>query len=492
MQLKKTSPWIILALFTLLLLIIGCFNHYSFRTFALDYASYSYAFYDYAHFRITNNPVYSGMYLESTFFQDHFSLTFMILVPLYWILSWFFGSYTIIMVQTIFISWGARATYRLVLEKKQQLFPAVIALILYFVIYGRYSAFATDVNLMIILSSFVPVFLLYFQRGNFITSSICFLFLILGRESIALWTFFIALMLFLVNRKNPNKRKWALIYMVGSILYFVLVMKVFIPWVENPDKPFGLFEYAVLGETPIESLKHILAHPIESITSLFSNFSGDPFYDGVKQEFFFVYAFSGGILLLYRPYYLIAFIPIICQKMWNDYPSRWGISAYYGIETTTMLAVFLGLVLTEIRVKRLQWILGTALVIAASSMTIHTLKPENRIVFWDGTGKINFLDKNHWENDIEVSRIHKIISQIPAEASVCADTWLSPHLAQRDTISYFPRLLGNETYVTFFKERHFYMLSDEEYTEIKQSYLTNDEFEIVNQNKDIVLLKRKD
>lgn len=489
---KKYTPKIILILFTLLLLVIGCFNHYSFRTYALDYASYTYGFYDYAHFRITNNPVYSALHIESTFLQDHFSLTYMFLVPLYWCLNWAFGSYTLIIIQTIFITWGGWATYRLVLEKNQQFFPALVSLLLYFVLYGRYSAFSTDVNLMIMLSSFVPVFLLYFQREKFIAATLCFLFLILGRESVALWTFFIALMLLLVNRKSPLKRKWSIIFMVSSVVYFIVVMKVLIPWVEDPDRPFGLFEYAVLGETPGEALKYILTHPIEAIQLLFSNFSGDSFYDGVKQEFFYVYAFSGGILLLYRPLYLIALLPIICQKMWNDHPNRWGISAYYGIETTTLIAVFVGLILNEIRTKRLQWILGFSILIMASRTTIHTLKSRNRIVYWDGLGKINFLDKNHWKNEIDVSRIHEIISQIPENASVSASGSLAPHLAQRDTISYFPVLLGNEKYVTFFKNRSFYMLPDEEYNKIKSDYLINDDFFIVDQNKDVVLLKRKD
>jgi len=92
------SGFVILVVFGLLFIGTGFLNHYFFRTFALDYASYNFAWYDYAHFRVSSCPLYYWDSNNLTFFQDHFSFTLIILAPLYWILTPIFGTYSLIII----------------------------------------------------------------------------------------------------------------------------------------------------------------------------------------------------------------------------------------------------------------------------------------------------------------------------------------------------------------------------------------------------------
>ena len=316
----KTFSVILLVLFGALMIVIPVTNHYFFRTFAFYYGAYNFAFYDYAHFNISVNPVYMGA--EKTFFQDHLSFTLIFLAPLYWLLKWIFGTYTLLIIQSLFVIWGGWASWKLILEKTASHSLGFITLLLYFTLYGRYSSFAADCNLMIILSSFVPLFLLYFHRGKTWITVACFLFLILGRESMPLWTFFICLFLAIHYRKEREKVKLALILCLSSVSYFIFAFKVLIPAIENPEVPFNLFNYSNLGATPVEALAFIFTHPIDTLELLFVNTSGESYYDYVKSEFYFVYLLSGAALLIFRPYYLIPFIPLIAQKMFNDSPVR--------------------------------------------------------------------------------------------------------------------------------------------------------------------------
>ncbi|MBC8004540.1 MAG: DUF2079 domain-containing protein, partial [Verrucomicrobia bacterium] len=128
---KKQIPYIVLAVFSLLLLAMGFTNHYFFRTFTFDYGNYNYAFWDFAHFRISPMPTYPGNFL-----QDHFSFTFMFFVPLYWLLNWLTGTYTILLIQYSLISLAAWYTYKLIRLKSDNIWMSVGVLLFYFTLLG--------------------------------------------------------------------------------------------------------------------------------------------------------------------------------------------------------------------------------------------------------------------------------------------------------------------------------------------------------------------
>jgi len=171
---KKHIPYFILLFFGLLLLFMGIANHYFFRTVTYDYGNYTFAFWDYSHFRISPMPTYPGNFL-----QDHFSFTLMYFIPGYWLLNWLTGTYILIIIQYSLIIVAAWFTWKLVLLKTENFWLGVGVLVYYFVLLGRFTTFSCDVNLAVMSACFIPVFLYVFEKKKYIAA---FVILILSLE----------------------------------------------------------------------------------------------------------------------------------------------------------------------------------------------------------------------------------------------------------------------------------------------------------------------
>ncbi len=489
--------YIILTIFSIIILGTSLLNHYYFRTFALDYASYNFAWYDYAHFRVSPNPLYYWDKNNLTFFQDHFSLTLIILAPLYWIMSPIFGTYSLLIIQTVFIVWGGWAVYKYIYLKTKKNSLALSSLLLYFLTYGRFSAIVADVNLDIILSSLIPVFLYYFEKQKFKNTIIIFIFIIIGRENFSLWFIFIGIFLLITNWKNNKLRVYSLGLIISSFIYFIMVFKVLIPYFENPNRSFALFNYSILGSNPFAAFKFIINNPLKVISYLYTNHLNDISFDKVKQEFYLIYLLSGGFVLLFRPKYIILFIPIIAQKMFNDLPLRWSSEFYYGIEVVSILpiAVFSALDELNIRISKnannLKKYLSILIVILATGITIHQFDFINRELKYYGPEKNKFYDTRMYSTSFDINKIHNLIKQIPDNARISASGNIAPHLAFRKKIYYFPRVDDAEYIVILtnnppsFMEKNEFLSQIEKY---KQSPYWNT---IINEFPLIVMKKIK-
>src|SRR6218665_3281533 len=146
----KIKPVLVLLLLGLGLIQLGIplANHYYLRTYAFDYTAYNFAFYDYAHFRISPCPIYLFPYAV-TFLQDHFSITLMLFAPLYWLLGWLTGTYTLLIIQWAIVLMGARFTYKLILLKTDDNHLSLMGALYYFLLLGRYTFAAGDCNLAV-------------------------------------------------------------------------------------------------------------------------------------------------------------------------------------------------------------------------------------------------------------------------------------------------------------------------------------------------------
>ncbi len=488
---------LITVVFGIIILTIGILNHYYFRTFAFDYAAYNFAWRDYAHFRISGCTVYWSD--NFSFFQDHFSLTFIILMPLYWIMTPIFGTYSLLILQSLFILLGGWGTYKLVEFKTKKNLYAVLALILYYTTYGRWASFITDVNLEIILSSLVPVFLFLFEKKKLIWAHIIFAFLLLGRESISLWMLFIAAFLFLMHLKDDKKmRNLAVIYGILSIFYFVVTFKIFIPLIHSEDRPFNLFNYSVLGDSPFSALKTLIKNPEKTFSLLFINHSGKPEFDYVKTEFYFLYLLSGMILLIWKPKYLLPFIPIIAQKVYNDDPLRWGIETYYSIEIVTMLPYSLFLALNEIKFtgefekksNLTKKTIAFTFIILSVLLTIHKFDLNNRQIPWYQVEKNKFYDKRMYVVDFDAKMVHQNLKVIPDTAKVAACSNIAPHLAFRDYIYYLPRV-DDADYIALLENKKHYIFSEIEYNSLINSYVFNENWNVIINDFPLLIMKKE-
>ncbi|HOZ86480.1 MAG TPA: DUF2079 domain-containing protein [Bacteroidia bacterium] len=482
------AAFCLLIFFTFVVTGATVLNHYFFRSYAFDFAVYNFAFFDYAHFNISPCPVYLFTY-NVTFLQDHFSLTLMILSPLYWLLSGLTGTYTLLILQGIIVSAGGWASYRLILFKTENRKLALLVLLYYFILLGRLTAVAADCNLAIIGSAVVPVFLYYFEKNKIVPAIVCFLFLIFNREDFCLWLIFICAFLMLWHRKEKVKLKFSTLLFFLSVLLSVLIFKFFIPSLEDENKKYSLFNFAALGATAPDALLFMLKHPLEALKLLFVNHSGSNYYDGIKSEFYIVLLLSGGVVLFLRPLFLIPFLPLIAKKMYNDEPIRWGIESYYSVEVISILPVLVFLIIAGLKNEKLKLVLASLVCVSTLFMTLTKLtRPsEDHIALLGDVQKTNILSADFFHSYYDVDEIYETMRLVPDSAIVSASGKLSSHLAFRKRLYFFPRI-DNADYILLLKKNDNWPISQER-ADTTVSYLLKYNWEVMSEKKDIICLR---
>lgn len=479
---------VVMILFAALNLMIVLVNHYFLRTYTWDYGTYNFAFYDFAHLGNHPDPIFLVFVpYDISFMQDHLSLTLMLLSPFYWLFKGVLHSYTLLFLQWLFIIWGSWATYKLVEFKTKNWKLALLSVVYYYVLYGRYSSYQNDVNLAIIGACMLPVFFYYFETKNLWGSIFSFIFLCLNREDMPLCLFFIGIFFMIVHRRDKELFKLAGFFTIFSVLYFTFAFWYIIPSLESEFKKFNLFDYGALGSNPLQALIFILSHPLKAISYLFVNHTDDPGVDRVKLSFYIVYGLSGGILLLLRPLYIICLIPIIAKKMFNDSPHRWGYEMYYSIEVVSLLPIFVFSIFSEFRRNRSKFLTAIAVCCASASITYYSLN--NAVNSGLGNIKINFLNRNFYNSDLDVKEIHNLMSLIPEKARVCATGDLVPQLAQRARIYHFP-YIGDAEYVCLNQRANHYPVALERFKKEQDELLRHPDWKLVAASGPVLLLKK--
>jgi uncharacterized membrane protein len=477
--------WGIILLFFIIYGVQAFLNHYFFRTNALDYGFHLQSMYRFMHFKSGPLTVF-GKVLES-YFQIHPSFTLLFLTPINWLLKPLFGSYTLLLVQNIFLILGGYYTYKVILLKSNNYSLSFLSLIHYFVLWGHFSAIAFEYIDATIASTLVPVFFYYFFKEKYLASILVLFFIISSRENMPLWFVFIGMFLGFDNVLNKKSLKWPLRISIISLLYLILIFTVLIPGFQQEGYSYNRFQYSSLGANIPEALLFVLKHPIEAIKLLFVNHLENPVYNNVKAEFWYVFLLSGGVILIKKPHYLLLFVPIIAQKMFSNDYQMWGINIFYSIEVVSILSIAAFLILKDIHNSKIRFFAGAMLCLVTFSVTV--IKMNARESKWYNKGKEKIYDKNFYSSQHDIKSIQLVLDQIPKNAKVCASEKLVAHLAFRDHIYYFPNIRDAEYLILLFNSTT-YPLNKTEF-DTKISELTNSsEWEIMNKTKDLLLMKR--
>ncbi|MDD4109158.1 MAG: DUF2079 domain-containing protein [Prolixibacteraceae bacterium] len=482
---KKQIPYIILIIFGILIFFMGILNHYLFKTVTHDYGNYNFAFWDYAHFRLSDIPTSRGNFL-----QDHFSFTLMYFIPVYWLLSWLTGTYTLIIIQCSLIIIAAWYSFKIINLKSNDIWLVSGVLIYYFTLLGRYTAFSGDVNLAVMSSCFIPVFIYYFQIKKYFTAFVILILSLFSRENIPLWFIFIFIVLIIEHRRDKKAIIFGLSGIAISMVYFIMLFKIFIPSVESEVTGYTLFNYSALGESPWEAMQFVIQNPVESIKLFFINHLDEPANDWIKIEFYLVCLISGGFVLLLRPQYLIWFIPIVAQKVLNDSSIRWGIATYYTIEVVTLLPLSVFMVISQFKTLKLKKSLVLIVCLATISVTINKMDKQNNQVPWTlNPSKVNIFHKSFYEAPFNVKKVNKLLKQIPPNAKVSASNIILPHLAQRQHIYFFPDVKDAE-YIVFSVYDNNYIFSNQYNEDNRNQVFSDTTWMVIAQEFPVFLFKR--
>jgi len=217
---------LIMAFFSLIYCSISLVNHYYFRTYSLDLGLHNQAMFDYRNFRLNYSLLLMPLFNPRNQLSDHFDLMVVLLSPL----SWIFGSYTLLIVQIAAVIFGGLGVYKYFRSKclNNSNIP-IFALIHFYSIWGIYSAFSFDYHSNVIGAMLVPWYLYFFSKKNIRLTIMFFMLIIMCKEIMGLWLFFINLGLLIQDRKDKVLVKRSITFSIVSLLYFYIMISYIIP-----------------------------------------------------------------------------------------------------------------------------------------------------------------------------------------------------------------------------------------------------------------------
>ena len=408
--------------------LIAFVNHYCFRTFALDLGVYTNALYDYAHGQWNDATLFKE--IPRNLLSDHLDFTLILLGPI----SRVFGQYTLQLAQIVFVLFGGLGVYKFLLESNLKSSLALIAVLHFFLFFGIYSALSFDYHSNVLAAMLLPWFLLFLQRNELIKASVFLLIMLMCKESIALWLASICFALVIEYKGDKKRVLYLSLATFFSLGYFLLAVKIIMPAM-SPDQVYGNFKYHVLGTDYFDALKNIVFHPLEFLSHLFRNHSGNPKYDWVKTEFYIFIALSGAFVLLLKPTYLLMLLVPIVSKMCYDDPAIWGIDCHYSIEFAPIITLGLFLVLGKLKSLNLQRTLAIVACVFSLSVSIRLM---DHTIYLHDYNRLRIYQKGHYSRGHNINIIHQYLKQIPTNASVSAQSPLLSHLAYRDKAYMYP------------------------------------------------------
>ncbi len=122
--------------------LISLVNHYNFRTYALDLGAYTNALYDYRHLQWNDSSSFNE--IPENLLADHFDLYLIIFSPL----SLIFKSYTLLIVQILFILIGGIGIFKYFSSIKSSSPIPLLATICFYLFFGFFLAFLMTIIAM--------------------------------------------------------------------------------------------------------------------------------------------------------------------------------------------------------------------------------------------------------------------------------------------------------------------------------------------------------
>jgi uncharacterized membrane protein len=484
---KKISIRLVLILvfFSLIYSSISLVNHYFFRTAILDLGIFNQAIHHYSKF--SNNPI-TVYYSETSlnYLGDHFSPILILFAPF----KYLFGSYTLLIIQILSISFGALGIRKIAKLKLKNHKYADLFLIHFLGIWAIYSALSFDFHTNVIAAMLVPWLYYYYEIGNKKMVMFYFILILASKENMPIWMMFILIGFILQSYKKGIKKLlvFEIPLLLITLIYFIIVTKVIIPFYNKENNSYQLFYYSQFGKNFSEIALYAITHPFEIFQLLYKSQLPEPAYADIKMEFHFMTLVSGGFALIMYPRFLIVLVPIYLQKMMANNHTFWGINAHYSIEITPIICIALIQFASKFEYAFFLKYILFATILSTYYYSYSTM--ESRKSIWYNKENEVFYDKMHYNSHLNVRAIHHGLENIPSNASVSSCTELAPHLADRDSIYYFPFIKAASYIVLLNDNSGHYPLSKEEIEQKVNELISSGSYFIFYNKNNLLILKK--
>ena len=406
-------------------------NHLLFRTYGLDLGIYAQTARDFAHLKVNDGTLYHWEPFNQL--GDHFDLLLAILSPLAWLVR---ADWMLLAVQILAVLSGALGMYMLVRDASRREFPALVAILLLLCQFGVWHALSFDYHSNVVAACQLPWLILLVRRGRLGAATILLVLMALAKETVALWLCFVLLALLIEHRRDRRQRRWLAVAAPATLAYFALVTLVIMPALGGGTGD-GFWRYRWMGDSMGEVARWLLTHPLEALRDLFVDFTPADDSGCIKTEFYLCALASGLALTLLKPNYLLMLVPPLAMKMLGAAPNEfWGVNFHYNIEFCMVISIGSALVLSRIRPARWQAAAFAAAVILTIATTLYTIDQPLTPVRRD---HVNILQPGHYRQpEFDTRTARRALKMIPPDASVCATTMFTPHIACRDSAYIFP------------------------------------------------------
>lgn len=431
---SRTAAVAVLATAAVAYTLLSVVNHLCFRTFGLDLGLYTHALYNYSHLQADDCTFFLPE--ARNLLSDHFDLYLVLFSPLVWL----FGSYTLLIVQIVAVLFGTWGVYRLIGEYSHALrLPAMIAFLSFF---GIWHALSFDYHSNVVAAMWVPWLLYWLRRGRYGLFCMAVVIVCIGKESMPLWLSFVLAALLIDYRHDRKAMAWIGGAIVFCVTYLLVVTQVVMPALcPEPAQGFGRYHY--MGDNFGAVALWIASHPWETLKNLFVNFSGNPANEGLKAEFYFCLLISGGILCTVRPQWLLPLVPLVAQKMLADDITLWGITYQYNVEFAVVVIPIAFIVIAGWKAWWLRLAAAVLVPLMCIGITLYTVSLNPHLKTWVRSENVRLHDSRHYHQATFSTRYaRQLMAQIPTDASVCASSCFTPHLALRDEIYLYPNGLN--------------------------------------------------
>lgn len=479
---------IIIALgFFALYSLISLVNNYYFRTYAFDLGIRNNAMFDYTHFKWNQATVLYPYKNFDNVLGDHFCLLPIIVSPF----RYLFGSYTLLIFQILAIIWGGIGIFKYVkLLTNSKL--GYIAQIHFYVMWGVFSALSFDYHDNVIAAMLVPWVFYYFKIEKFKLVSIYTLLILISKENMPLWAFFIFFGLFIHFWNERKKRNMAAIFALVSIVFFIILIKWLMP-VIGGGAEYQHNSFTALGNSFSDVIMTVLTRPAYVFSLLFEIPPNAAKYlgaVGIKTELHLSVLLAGGIFLIRKPQFLIMLIPIYGQKLFNNDFVKWGVNLHYSIEFVPIITIAVYHFIKDVKIPRTAIYLAVLFMLINLGSTISLL--DNRVSKYYSPVNSRFYQKQHYNREFNLDEVRNALKMIPNDASLSAHTIIVPKMAFREKIYSFPYVADAEYIFLINKPYETYPLNKEDYLDKIAEYKSSKEWLIFYESDDVLIFKRKE
>jgi uncharacterized membrane protein len=449
--------------------------HYNFFSNNADLGFHNHLVYKFSHFKAPSTTLWNvnGTYLSNCF-GDHVTG----LMPLNSQLYWLFGSYTLLIVQILYMLIGARGLYKLISFRCKHTGLALFGVLLFFTHYSVYAALDFDAHDNVYGAMFLPWILYHYYRRNLRGFILCLLVFLIARDDMALTGMCMGLSLLIFDWKR--ERIYGLSCFLISLGYFMLAFYVIIPNLSPfAGGGYNAWRFAALGNNIPEVMQTVFTRPLYTL----SMFVDDP----AKQDKFIYFLWTGGALLLFQPRFILFVFPTFFITCMSYDWGLWGNMNHYNIIFSVVLPFVIVLCVYRFR----HAFIRNALLLIALYLNIQYL---NENFFRDWTHFDRIFSAEFYHKRKAAPEIREMLGLIPPDAPVSASNHLTPHLAFRDKAYWFPDINDAE-YVAInadMADTQFYpMKSAEDFKAAIRKLKDDPAWDTIYDKEGVLLFKKK-